>query len=129
MVNQPNPPDIDLDTQDRNRSYRRGASPDLSQQSGPLSSEDDIKRDEDSDKDLWKSNETFDDYLKKKKEELEKNRKERYFKQRDTFKEKQRQTRQESRPRSPEPERPITPLEYVDEPAQDQMMNENLQWM
>ena len=87
-----------------------------------MSSKDDIKREDDSDKDLWKSDKTFDDYLKKKKEELEKNCKEQYFKQREAFKEKQRQTCQESCSRSPE--RPITPLEYVDQPAQDQTMND-----
>ena len=88
-----------------------------------MNNEDDIKRDDDSDKDSWKSDETFDDYLKKKKKQLEKNRKERYFEQREAFKEKQRQTHQESPSRSPE--RPITPLEYVDpQPTQDQTMDD-----
>ena len=76
LVNQPNTPDIDLDTRGYNHSHRRSASPDPSQQSGPSNNEDDIKRDDDSDKDSWKSDETFDDYLKKKKEQLEKNRQE-----------------------------------------------------
>ena len=86
-----------------------------------MSSEDNIKREDDSDKDSWKSDENFDEYLKKKKDEIEKNHKERYFKQREAFKEKQRQTCQESQSRSPE--RPITPLEYVNEPGQDLPMN------